>query len=148
MYDAVAERAAGFQVTSNNTATGYGALLTNTTGYNNTAAGTNSLYNNTAGVYNTAIGFTALANNTLGGSNIAIGPGALSTNTTGSNNTAIGYLAGSNVSVSNSNNIHIGNEGFLIDTSTIRIGDPSLHFQFSLQVCAAPSPATTTPFRS
>ena len=92
-----------------NTATGAGALESNTTGNFNTASGDGALESNTTGVNNTASGFAALESNIDGGDNTATGTGALSSNTaslntatgsavlhdntTGSNNTASGALA-------------------------------------------------------
>jgi hypothetical protein len=73
-----------------NTATGAGALFSNTTGSNNTATGANALQSNTAGINNTATGQGALFLNTTGDLNTAIGAGALQNNTTGSFNTAVG----------------------------------------------------------
>jgi len=75
----------------NNTAIGYQALYSNTTGNSNTAIGFNSLYSNTTGNSNTAIGFNSLYSNTTGVNNIAIGFSSLYSNTTGNSNTAIGF---------------------------------------------------------
>ena len=66
-----------------NTATGFQALLNNTTGGFNTANGTTALISNTTGGGNVATGFQALNNNTIGGANTAIGGTALQSNTTG-----------------------------------------------------------------
>src|SRR5213078_435333 len=60
-----------------NTAIGFNALLSNTTGYFNTANGGFALYSNTTGNYNTANGFNALYNNTTGTYNTANGYSAL-----------------------------------------------------------------------
>jgi hypothetical protein len=76
-----------------NTASGYGALVSNTTGSYNTATGYAALYTNTAGINNTASGYGALQSNTIGSYNTATGNSALVSNTTGSYNTAIGYSA-------------------------------------------------------
>jgi len=73
-----------------NTAIGFEALESNTTGNFNTANGATALGANTSGIYNTATGFAALLNNTTGGTNTAIGFDALFSNTTGSDNTATG----------------------------------------------------------
>ena len=81
---------------SENTAIGYSALFSNTTGNYNTAIGYSALFNNTTGQNNTAIGNSALFKNTSGNENIAIGNSALFNNTTGICNTAIGKNAGSN----------------------------------------------------
>ncbi len=76
-----------------NTAIGYTALYSNTTGFDNTAVGAAALYSNTIGLFNTAMGYSALAGNTGGNQNVAIGRGALSGNTVGDNNIAIGAEA-------------------------------------------------------
>jgi hypothetical protein len=83
---------------SENTATGAGALFSNTIGDQNTANGAFALFNNTEGIRNTAIGDQALFNNigsspTDGSSNTAIGAEALSANTTGAFNVAVGNIA-------------------------------------------------------
>jgi hypothetical protein len=49
-----------------NTATGAGALFSNTTGADNTANGTFALFSNTDGSNNTAVGVSALLLNTTG----------------------------------------------------------------------------------
>jgi hypothetical protein len=76
----------------NNTATGAGALVTNTTGFHNTADGVDALHNNTSS-YNTATGWQALFSNFYGSANVATGTQALLSNTTGGVNTAIGNIA-------------------------------------------------------
>jgi hypothetical protein len=76
-----------------NTATGVNALISNTTGTQNTANGVNTLYHNSTGTQNTATGYQALFSNTTGPFNTAMGSGALSGNTTGDRNTAMGVGA-------------------------------------------------------
>jgi hypothetical protein len=76
-----------------NTATGDQALYSNTTGYANTATGASALISNTTGNQNTATGLLALLNNTIGSGNTASGFVALPNNTTGNNNTATGFQA-------------------------------------------------------
>ena len=76
-----------------NTAAGYGALFSDTTGGGNTATGSEALYYNTTGNENTATGVSALEDNTTGQDNTATGFAALFGNTTGSNNTAAGVAA-------------------------------------------------------
>jgi len=76
-----------------NTATGYHALHSETSGYNNTAMGVFSLRDSTTGKNNTAIGVYALANNISGDLNTSIGVTSLYSNTEGAVNTAIGYSA-------------------------------------------------------
>jgi hypothetical protein len=73
-----------------NIASGYQALLFNTTGYANTANGWGALANNTIGCCNTATGNEALTHNTTGNTNTASGSSALQANTTGFANTATG----------------------------------------------------------
>ena len=73
-----------------NTASGYQALLSNTSGYSNTASGWGTLQKNTMGCCNTASGNEALQNNATGNVNTATGNEALELNTTGSSNTASG----------------------------------------------------------
>ncbi len=79
--------------TGTNTATGNGALQSNTTGINNTATGFGALVSNTSGISNTATGFQALQSNTIGTHNTASGMLALFSNTTAINNTASGVSA-------------------------------------------------------
>jgi hypothetical protein len=62
-----------------------------TIGDNDTASGIGALYSNTSGQYDTATGFNALFSNTTGNGNSAYGANALASNTTGANNTAFGY---------------------------------------------------------
>jgi hypothetical protein len=92
----IANTAIGFQALfsnttgGDNTASGYQALFSNTTGNNNTATGWIALFSNTAGAFNTADGLAALSNNTSGNDNTADGAFALTLNTSGSENTANG----------------------------------------------------------
>jgi hypothetical protein len=76
-----------------NTASGIFALESNTTGSVNTASGYSALLSNTTGPANTASGYSALQNNTTGAANTASGGAALLRNTTGAANTALGYRA-------------------------------------------------------
>jgi hypothetical protein len=106
-----------------NTALGFGAGDSITTGTCNTAIGFNAGTAITTGLNNVAIGPAALDATSVGGNNIAIGPNALGSSTTtvnnlaigfdalgynsaGSGNLAIGIAAGSNVS-SGTNNVFI-----------------------------------------
>jgi hypothetical protein len=76
-----------------NTAIGFNALYSNTEGTLNTAIGRNALLSNTSGSINTATGGSALLSNTTGNFNTATGRGALFSNTTGSGNTANGFFS-------------------------------------------------------
>jgi len=73
-----------------NTANGYGALAFNRDGSYNTANGSDALYSNITGKLNTADGDSALYSNTIGQNNTATGENALHSNTTGVSNTADG----------------------------------------------------------
>jgi trimeric autotransporter adhesin len=76
-----------------NTALGYSALSTNSTGFRNTALGASTLEFNTTGIENTAAGYNALSTNTTGNENVAIGSQAMQQSTTGGKNVAIGHMA-------------------------------------------------------
>jgi len=78
---------------NSNTAFGFNALFSNTSGSFNTANGTSALYLNTAGIRNTATGTDALYSNTSGNFNVAMGALALFSNTSGSFNTVNGTSA-------------------------------------------------------
>src|SRR6266403_1763306 len=69
-----------------NTADGFDALRSLTTGVLNTAIGRNALLNNTTGSGNTASGFFSLFNNTTSERNTAYGVAALFNNSTGEDN--------------------------------------------------------------
>ncbi len=87
---------------TDNTGTGYQALLANTSGGANSAFGSFALYSNQAGELNTAVGAYALYLN-VGGENTALGEQALVSNTTGSDNTAAGLSALANNETGGSN---------------------------------------------
>ena len=92
-----------FNNADQNTATGAGALLSNTNGDRNTANGTFALLNNTTGNSNTAEGWRALFQNTTGDRNTASGRETLLSNTTGFENTATGSVALENNITGNDN---------------------------------------------
>ena len=75
---------------ASNTAVGFEAAFSNTTGVNNTAIGYQALRYNTTGGLNTALGYVTLLSNTTGEHNTGIGRSSLNSNTTGSYNTAVG----------------------------------------------------------
>jgi len=89
-----------------NTALGYQALTSNTTGSNNTAFGYETLFSNTSGFANTAIGIHSLRGNTEGNFNTSIGEDSL-IYTTGSENVAVGVGTGIS-NVTGNNNTFIG----------------------------------------
>jgi hypothetical protein len=72
-----------------NTASGYQALYSATSGGANTASGYQALYSDTSGE-STAYGYQTLFSNTTGDHNVAVGAGALYANTIGSYNIAFG----------------------------------------------------------
>jgi len=76
-----------------NNAFGYKALYSCSTGYLNDAFGDSALYATTTGVGNTGMGPWALTQNTYGNNNVALGGKAMQLNTTGNANTAVGYAA-------------------------------------------------------
>jgi len=76
-----------------NTAFGYLALYSNTTGERNVAIGTEALYSNTTGSYNVAVGYQVLKSSTTADGNTAVGRNAMTNNTTGKWNVAVGHNA-------------------------------------------------------
>jgi len=74
------------------TATGWSALIADTTGEYDTADGWSALMSNTTGTYNTAVGAAALKDDVIGSYNTAVGVAALSTNRA-KDNTAVGFRA-------------------------------------------------------
>lgn len=98
-------RGAGGSLT--NTASGYNALQSNTTGTFNTANGYTSLSANTTGTFNTSVGYEAMRNNTIGERNTAIGFQSLLNNSEGIYNSAIGYYSLLN-NTTGDNNIGLG----------------------------------------
>src|SRR5262249_5358887 len=87
----------------------------------NTADGFEALRTNTTGISNTATGLNALIHNSTGNGNAALGVQALGNNTTGQTNIGIGFQGGMNLTIG-SNNIEIGNAGLAGETHAIRIG--------------------------
>jgi len=90
-------------------------------GTDNTATGFEALDSNTTGNYNTASGQGALSANTTGRNNTANGQNAMLNNTTGSFNIALGDNAGFSLTTGD-HNIDIGNKGVTGEAKTIRIG--------------------------
>ena len=86
-----------------NTAIGFRALFSNTTGSVNTAIGSYALSSNSTGNFNNAFGYFALNSNTSGASNVGVGGFALLNNTIGSFNTANGSSALRNNSIGDEN---------------------------------------------
>ena len=121
-----------------NTAEGFNALFSLTTGLANTANGSQALYSNTTDNENTANGYQALTSLTSGTGNTAIGSGAGSSLTTGSDNIFIGHGAGTGLTNGSRNivlhqagtfehelghNLALGHAGVATDQDVIRIGD-------------------------
>jgi Chaperone of endosialidase len=99
-----------------NTATGAGALLSNTIGSFNTAHGAFALFTNTEGGGNTANGVQALFHNTMGNANTATGEAALFNNTSGNDNTANGDGALLN-NATGEGNVAIGSQALHSNTA-------------------------------
>jgi len=78
---------------SHQTANGYQALYSNTTGSDNAADGYQALFSNTTGNYNTANGVGALYSHSTNGQNTATGYQSLYSDSSGLYNTATGYRA-------------------------------------------------------
>lgn len=116
-----------------NTATGLGALASDTTGSNNTADGYDALTSNTTGGGNTASSASALASSTTAEFNTASGSGALASDTTGSSNTADGYDALSSNTTAEHNTAS-GSGALRFNTSgsyNTATGDGALNFNTS-----------------
>ena len=112
-----------------NTATGFQAFFSNTSGNYNTANGYQALYHNYAGNENTATGALSLHLNT-GYQNVANGTYALYSNRTGSYNTATGYQALYN-NTTGSNNTSYGYQAFFNNVNgsqNVAIGDQALYY--------------------
>ncbi len=112
----------------NNLALGWSALFFNTTGSANTANGVGAIYNNTTGNNNSALGYDALNMNTTGNNNTGLGYFSLGANSTGNNNTANGYFSLFN-NISGSNNVAIGSYALSLTTGAsdlVAIGDSAL----------------------
>jgi hypothetical protein len=105
---------------NSNTAFGFNALFSNTSGSFNTVNGTSALYLNTTGSRNTATGVHALASNATGASNTAIGYLAL-VYSTGNKNIALGNGAGAALASGN-RNIYLGHPGATSESKTMRLG--------------------------
>jgi Chaperone of endosialidase len=155
--------ALGGATTSNvgfsNTASGFNALGSNTTGHENTALGVEALYYNTSGDNNTAVGVDVLASNKAGSDNTASGFFTLFKNGSGAGNTASGfealyhntdgryniaegYKAGYNLTTG-SYNIDIGNEGLADEGGIIRIGATQTSTYVAGITGVAPTPIGT-----
>jgi len=98
-----------------NTATGAGALLSNTTGEFNTAMGGFALVSNQQSNRNNAVGSRALFAHTIGDYNNAVGAFALGSDTEGEGNNAFGDQALNNNSTGN-HNTAMGDNALLFNT--------------------------------
>ena len=137
-----------------NTAIGYQALTSNTTGHDNLAIGPEALTDNQTGSYNMAL--YGLSNNTSGDGNIGIGNWALYSNVANDESTAVGYqamryanntatgittyntalgayaLMGSTTAANNTgiSNVAVGHSALAANTSgtsNVAVGDQALH---------------------
>lgn len=75
---------------ADNSAMGYQALPSNTSGIRNTVVGTQALFSNTVGSFNTIMGYQALHNGTNGDNNTVIGHAAMYSNYNGFQNVVVG----------------------------------------------------------
>jgi hypothetical protein len=127
-----------------NTATGAGALLSNSLGFQNTANGAFALFNNTEGVHNTAIGESTLFVNTIGSGNTAIGVHALYSNSIGGDNTAVGAAALPS-NTQGSENTAIGTQALLNNILGLQ---NTAHGAFALRLNTAGNNNTATGYRA
>jgi hypothetical protein len=95
----------GFNYT---TALGFHSLMSNY-GYSNSAFGYDALLSNSSGGDNTAVGLSALSTNLTGNSNTAVGSNALNASALGNENTALGWNALLNL-YNGSENTAVGSE--------------------------------------
>jgi hypothetical protein len=108
--------AGNFTMTGNeNTAVGYAALASDTTGFWNTAVGVAALQNTTTSYDDTAIGGGALEVLTTGLQNTAVGAGALGHEITGGANNAVGFLA---LSLNTNGSFNVANGAFALQNNT------------------------------
>jgi trimeric autotransporter adhesin len=107
------------------TAVGYLALNSNTTGSLNTAVGYAALQNAATDVRSTALGYLALQTQNGANDNTAIGSSALQAVTTGSQNTALGSSAGSAIT-NLTNTTAIGYQAAPAASNTIQLGNSSV----------------------
>jgi trimeric autotransporter adhesin len=118
---------AGREFGYNNTAIGFGSMVTNVAN-NNTAVGANAMLYSEVGYDNTAIGADALSLNN-GGNNVAVGFGSMLNENYGANNVAIGAKTLYNSTNSN-NSIAIGANALYNDTAAngiVAIGRAALY---------------------
>jgi hypothetical protein len=132
---AIANSATGYQALFSNTsgfsnvANGWKTLYSNTSGSENSANGAGALFMNTQGSYNSAVGYDALYMNTMGNNNTCAGFFSLGYNSFGNNNTASGYYSLGNNSNGNNNTASgdyslFNNEG---GSNNVAIGAYSLY---------------------
>jgi hypothetical protein len=107
-----------YNTAGNNTAVGYQAGFSNTTGTQNVVMGRGAMHSNSTGSYNVGLGYEALVNNTTASENTAVGYQAAYTNTTGASNSVLGWRALSS-NTTGSKNVAFGlNAGFSNTTGT------------------------------
>ncbi|MBL4898283.1 MAG: hypothetical protein JKX76_01420 [Colwellia sp.] len=129
---------------ANNTAIGFNAMTTNSSGDMCTAVGSTTLSSNTTGNTNTAIGYRAMRDNKTGNDCIAIGSSALLTNISGSSLISIGVNSLGTVTTTGAeNSIAIGEQamGFMtagldcigIGFQTLNVNSGSLNIGIGYQ---------------
>jgi len=145
---------------NSNTAIGYNSLRLFTTGTHSTAIGTHTLENSTGGSDNVAVGYSALERlisdsfstavgahaieDSTSGTNTALGYSALRNIITGDENVALGYEAGRSLTLADSNNILIKNNGTAGDSNRIRIGTFGTHTSAFMAGIAGVTPVGST----
>lgn len=127
-----------------NTAMGADTFKVASTGSSNTAIGYNSLDNLTTSSNNTTIGASTGSLIDTGANNTSLGALSLSNITTGNDNIAVGYQAGNSLTLADSDNILLGNEGTAGDSGVIRIGSSASQTSAFISGVASVTPAGTT----
>ena len=106
----------------NNTCVGAGTGSAITSGNRSVAVGNSALGAMTTGTRNTAVGHSSMSNCTTSGYNTALGQSTLQQLGTGSYNFGAGYAGGFGLTLTDSSNICIMNQGTAGDNNTLRIG--------------------------
>lgn len=114
-----------------NTALGHSAMYKNISGSNNTATGMYSLFSNTKGSFNAVFGMEALYLDTSGSYNTTMGYRSLYSNRNGNNNTAVGFYS-LNSNSSGYSNVAIGTKALYksyLGHNLVAVGDSALYNQ-------------------
>jgi len=101
---------------AHDTATGTGALASETTGDYNTADGYNAMNQNTTGSHGVGVGYRALFANSTGIDDTAVGDQSLTSLTNGTDNTALGDNALNSATITSAN-LAVGSHALAADTT-------------------------------